>query len=895
MTKARLEERGMSMVEVLVALAVLVVAATIALLIYEASRKSFKRGENVSEQQQAVRIAFDRLTSDLRMAGFNYNPDGAGNRPDEQIEAAFDTAVVVRADYDAEDATLSTTPESTLDGSAFLTVSTGNDEIVVYALAKPDGSSTDTLTFSADVAEAQRDGDVETINVPNVALVHDDPPYTLYRITLDNDGSLLNTNGFFTRTPLVENVQSMNFRYYSQVGNQVNSTFDLGTIADDIGGAEDASDVATRASIRRIGIEVVGLTRDPDLEWVDVNDTNPNTRRYQKFPLNGDVTPRNLGMVGIQDLASDITPPSKPGTPQLIPGHCEGLFAMWAANPVDEQVTTYRLNLGVAAGAYTITRSTGGTSIFVGELAMGNTYYGMIQASDAAGNLSIPSNEASTALSDVNVPEAPTNPAATSDLNGAVKLTWDAVTENTQALPAADPNLRDLAGYRVYRSPSPNFTPGTPLVDETIVGNKPNPDYIDQTVVNCKTYYYQITAADKCANESAPSVEVYGMSTSNVQPLAPQNVQVFFQGLSQVKLTWDPVVQDVNGDTITIENYNVYRTSTPLPNNVTPTDASGFTMVGTATGVTEYVESYLVPIGYTHWYAVSAIDECPNESQVSAPVRPECAFSGDVVFVEPSNGQPVAGVVPVTVAVQNSIDTFTQVTLEFFHVTNGTVMHTEVIPTTCDANLGLCVWSYDWLASPPGPYTITATVTNAYACSKSESINVASGFSVGCCLSPPDPTLSPIVMLCTGPKNQTACTENTWQIINNNCLTSVAIEQLTIGWVDNVGNGPLLTGVRFDNTLIWNVTPPSASPAHNVFSAPKPDIPVTRNSTNPVDVTFVFDKVTSAKIGPNYFRDAMAAEFQFRLLDSQGNETAITGTCSTGGGSLAPLIVEQHN
>ena len=56
MTKARLSERGMSMVEVLVALAVLVVAATIALLIYEASRKSFKRGENVSEQQQAVRV-----------------------------------------------------------------------------------------------------------------------------------------------------------------------------------------------------------------------------------------------------------------------------------------------------------------------------------------------------------------------------------------------------------------------------------------------------------------------------------------------------------------------------------------------------------------------------------------------------------------------------------------------------------------------------------------------------------------------------------------------------------------------------------------------------------------------------------------------------------------------
>ena len=893
MTKARLSERGMSMVEVLVALAVLVVAATIALLIYEASRKSFKRGENVSEQQQAVRIAFDRLTSDLRMAGFNYNPDGDPNRPDEQIEAAFDTAVVVRADYDAEDATESTIPEDTLDGGNFLTVSTGNDEIVAYVLAKPDGSSSDTLTFAADVEETQRDGDVETINISNVALVHNDPPYTLYRITFDNDGSLLGGTGFVTRTPLIDNVQSMSFRYYSQVGTQINTTFDLTTIAEDIGGAEDAAAVATRSSIRRIGIEVVGLTRDPDLDWVDPDDTNPNTRRYQKFPLNGDVTPRNLGMVGIQDLAADITPPSKPGTPTLVPGHCEGLFAMWAANPPDEQVTTYRLNLGIASGAYSTTRTTGGTSLFVGALTMGNTYYGMIQASDAAGNLSIPSNEASTALVDVNVPEAPLNPVASNDLNGAVKVTWDEVTDNTAALPAADPNLRDLAGYRVYRSPTPNFTPGTPIADESTIGNNANPEYIDQGVVNCKTYYYQVTAADKCDNESAASVEVYGTSTSNVQPATPENVQVFFQGLAQVKLTWDDVIRDVNGDTITIETYKIYRTGTPLPNNVTPTDASGFTLVGTVNATTEYTESYLVPIGYTHWYAVSAVDDCPNESQRSAPVRPECAFSGDVVFVEPNNGQPVAGVVPVTVEVQNSTDQFLEVSLEFYHVTNATLMHKEVISTSCDANLGPCSWNYKWLANPPGPYVITATVTNSLGCSKSESIDVASGFSVGCCLSPPDPTISPIVMACTGPKQQTLCTENTWKLINNNCLTSVAIEEMIIGWTDNVGNGARLTGVRFDNTLIWNVTPPSLSPASNVFSTPKPDVPVGRNSSNPVDVTFVFDQVTADKIGPNWLRDAMAAEFRFRLLDAQGNETSITGTCSTGGGSFAPLIVEQ--
>ena len=87
----------------------------------------------------------------------------------------------------------------------------------------------------------------------------------------------------------------------------------------------------------------------------------------------------------------------------------------------------------------------------------------------------------------------------------------------------------------------------------------------------------------------------------------------------------------------------------------------------------------------------------------------------------------------------------------------------------------------------------------------------------------------------------------------------------------------------------------STSPATNVFSAPKPSVDISRNSSNPVDVTYVFDQVTSDRIGPNFFRDSMFTDFKFRLLDSTGSETSITGECSTGGGSFANMIVEQHN
>ena len=115
-------QAGLSLVELLVSMTILVMATIIALTLYEGARNAFHVGENVSEQQQAVRIAYDLVTGDIRHAGFNANPDGNEARPDEPIEAAFERAIVVRADFDNEDPVESHTPEDTLGGpgSAFL-------------------------------------------------------------------------------------------------------------------------------------------------------------------------------------------------------------------------------------------------------------------------------------------------------------------------------------------------------------------------------------------------------------------------------------------------------------------------------------------------------------------------------------------------------------------------------------------------------------------------------------------------------------------------------------------------------------------------------------------------------------------------------------------------------
>ncbi|PYS97484.1 MAG: hypothetical protein DMF50_00385, partial [Acidobacteria bacterium] len=118
-------DRGFSLIEMLVASAIFAIAAAVAFILYSSAQKSYKAGETFSDQQQATRVAFDRMTSDIRLAGFNTNPDGDTSRVDEQIEGAWSTAVTVRGDFDFEDTSANTTPETDLKGAAYSTVSTG--------------------------------------------------------------------------------------------------------------------------------------------------------------------------------------------------------------------------------------------------------------------------------------------------------------------------------------------------------------------------------------------------------------------------------------------------------------------------------------------------------------------------------------------------------------------------------------------------------------------------------------------------------------------------------------------------------------------------------------------------------------------------------------------------
>ena len=297
MTIGRRRNEGHSLIEVLVAAALMAVAVVVALTVYDSARKACASGGEAVAAQQAVRVAFDTVTSDLRRLGENVNPDGNAHRPDEPLEAALDHAVVFRGDFDRTDPVASENPETVLAGAAFSTVSTGNDEIVAYVLAKPDGTGPDAIVFQADVGEAPRDGAVERVTIDNVVLTPTSPPYTLYRVTLNNDPRTYGAPGFVVRTPVIDNVRDLTFVYYGPTGTFKDPS---ATISESVPAKE------ARSGLRRVHVSVGAVARQPGSARQD-----PATAAeiaFKTFELQADVTPRNVGLAGIPDLDLDLGP-----------------------------------------------------------------------------------------------------------------------------------------------------------------------------------------------------------------------------------------------------------------------------------------------------------------------------------------------------------------------------------------------------------------------------------------------------------------------------------------------------------------------------------------------------------------------------------------------------------
>ncbi len=795
------DDLGFSVAELLVAIAVFALAVAVALALYSSATRSYRTGEQQVLDQQNVRLGFDRLVSEIGMAGFNSNPDGDPTRPDEQIEGAWDTAITFRADLDSDRSPDNTIPELALAVPHYRVVSIGNDEIVSYVLAKPQHPGSSGLCLQLD-ADEPRSKATKTVTVPAVSLVQDDPPYTLYRVTLqDAIGSFPSSpqsSANFRYEPVAEDIQSLTFQYYDHEGRLL-SPDSPGNPADDIGGGDTGT--FTRARIRSIKITLTGMPPGESSE----------PRDGKGFSLSTMVTPVNLGKVGLAD--SSTRSPSAPKNVRAVPGHCRSVLVTWEADEPHDDVRGFDIRFwekGAASEQRTSTfpyPSAQPSGIdhhlhgFLNGLTNKATYCFQVRARylpGGPGNWSSASGAPCVQIADATTPRAPAELVATGGrphtaLESQIELQWSPVMSNTTLLPD-DPDIldhttaiRDLDSYKVYRD-------GAHLIATVPAGTT---RYADHDVANCQSYYYRIVAADSCGVTSAPSHVAEGRAETSASPSPPTALTVFRLSEDQTALSWKPVRSDVNGRPVFIEQYKIhlYRNITDLPtSNLNLKTFSFRAAVDSAStsynDILAMSEQSDIIRGWRFYYAVTAVDRCGNESGKSDPVGLSCTVEA-ALDLTPTDGDSGSGIMPIILRP----DTQRRYPMARVRVVRKNDPD-SVVYDHQSAHVPFLFPTWDTTASGPGDYRIYWGLTTADGCNtfKTTDFFVKSRPEGG--LS----TTTPVVI--TTEENR----KLSWDLVNTSG-TDLEVVRIDVTWF-SLGLPPRLTSVEYPTGTTVSSLPP---------------------------------------------------------------------------------------
>jgi prepilin-type N-terminal cleavage/methylation domain-containing protein len=494
---ARHQQRGFTLAEILVTTAIFAIIMIAALAVYDKSNRVFKSGVESADMQQSTRIGFDKLVADLRMTGFDYNrggdPTGAGQfpQPDEQIEYAGRTAVVIRGNFNYNTASgtgnglePSYTPTDTAGSQIFPFVTTSNDEIVAYVLRSADSSkNTGSISFYLDSSKPRKaypGGTAESLVTISSSLcsacgidtTNANPPYTLYRQTLTD--ILSRQPG----TPVSENIRSMNLFYYTDTKGSTVLKNNDGPPATDIANTRDADGSATttaaatftnedlttttlytgaiggagqydpnnpgaaanfadrqsRAMIQSVRVTLLGMNANPEPNYTQKTETIASIKNYRQYLLSALVVPRNLGLTGFPEPSNST--PAPPTIKGICVAACAAPVICWTPPTGGGPVQQYRIEWdtntnGAFASSLTIADPTATTAIIPdnGTMNPSLTWYYHIIAQNDNGS-STPSQFISVQPRNSTKPMPPASIVAAGTTNYAVTLGWNSPSTN---------------------------------------------------------------------------------------------------------------------------------------------------------------------------------------------------------------------------------------------------------------------------------------------------------------------------------------------------------------------------------------------------------------------------------------------------------------------------------
>src|ERR1051326_1393869 len=500
-------QRGFSLAEVMVASAIMVIVIVGILLLYDRANKVFKTGNEAAELQQNVRVAYDRMVADIRMAGFDYKRGGPllpgqSAAPWAPASVYSNGTIVTPTTPNGHTSPANNGGDPNLESAQFPIVTTGNDEIVTYALAATGTApgtapNNQTITFYADTSvprNAYPGGSAEsTVTITGVDLTNQHPPYTLYRFTIANDGTI-------QRTALADNIRSLNFFYYedqngaSPLKDAANANF-----VTDAGGSGqydpavvnsiNSGNRVVRKKIRSIRVRLVGMSSVADTNYNDTSTANgqyssTNTAgepqfatatiapNYRRLTVDTLIAPRNLGLTGLAQTF--LQPPPQPTPPDVCFGYCGIVVVSWNPNSTNPNATYVVEWDRSQTGQYSHSYDAGTSNSYAVDLTqedLSQSFWFRVRALNAGGGV-VSTNQMSASAANATQPNPPLTVSATGgngipSLTGKVRVSWTAPTQPNSGSascssghnPSATAYLHEIRGYRIFRGSSSNFNP----------------------------------------------------------------------------------------------------------------------------------------------------------------------------------------------------------------------------------------------------------------------------------------------------------------------------------------------------------------------------------------------------------------------------------------------------
>lgn len=273
--------------------------------------------------------------------------------------------------------------------------------------------------------------------------------------------------------------------------------------------------------------------------------------------------------------SGDTTPPSVPTNVTVGTRTTSSIALSWTASTDNVGVTGYRVSRnGMIVGYPT------GTSYTDAGLSADTAYRYMVQAYDAAGNVSALSSPVDTRTlpngGDTTPPSVPVNLTVGTRTSSSIALSWTASTDNV-----------GVTGYQVLRNGA-------------VVGTPAGTSYTDTGLAANTTYNYTVRARDAAGNISGTSTPVNSTTLpggDTTPPSVPTGIAVTTRTATSISLSWTP-----STDNVGVTGYQVQR------NGIA---------VGSPAGAS-FTDTGLSP-NTTYTYRIMANDVVPNFSALSAP------------------------------------------------------------------------------------------------------------------------------------------------------------------------------------------------------------------------------------------------------------------------------------